>query len=294
MLPPLNSLRCFESVARLRSFTDAADELSVTTSAVSHQVKSLEEYFQLKLTEKHGRGFELTLEGEALKEDLGLAFKYLKRAVANLRSLPKNRPLGISTPTYFATKWLAQRLHRFWEIPPKYELRFIHTRDSDDSVDFTDHNINIAIQWDSEINRDENETLLVRCQLTPACSPELLESLPGFNSPKDLQSFSCLHGENQDAWKAWLELAGVPNIVSRYYEYYEDEIVRINAATQGEGFCLVCRELSYDEIASGNLVCPFDVTLDTFGYYLDAPSGREHNEYVSHFIKWLKTEAALP
>ena len=102
MLPPLNGLRAFEAVARHKSFTRAAGELSVSQSAVSHQVRGLEQALNLRLLSREGRSVELTREGRLLFEDLSESLARIRRALANLEAVRRATPLGVSVRPHFA------------------------------------------------------------------------------------------------------------------------------------------------------------------------------------------------
>lgn len=288
MLPPLNALRTFEAVARHMSFTAAAHDLNVTTSAVSHQIRSLEEFFGTLLIERNGQKLSLTIEGEILRENLSTAFDLLKKATSNVQALCKANPVGISMTPYFAAKWLAPRLSRFWQIHPGFDLRFYHTSDPESSID---RSVHVSIQWLKKRCAPEDGKLLVDGKLIPACSPDLLQNPVKLKAPSDLVHHSLLHGDDRAVWADWLTLADVPDLVPKYYEYYEDANVRHQAAIQGEGFAIVCPTLSADEIGEGRLVCPFDVTLDTFAYYIVVPRGRDQNANVRKLVNWMMTES---
>lgn len=288
MLPPLNGLRAFEAVARHKSFTRAAGELNVSQSAVSHQVRGLEQALNLRLLSREGRTIELTREGRLLFEDLSESLARIRRALANLEAVRRATPLGVSVRPHFAMKWLAPRLSRFWQRHPGFDLRFYHTNKL---ADFADAQLHVAIEWRhlSEVSADAR--LLVPGNLTPACGPALLTGGRGPRRPEDLARHALLHESDERSWSEWLAAAGVPGLEPARMAFYEDTNVRQQAAKEGEGFALVCPDLVADEIAAGQLVCPFDIRLESFSYYLLAPADRLEIPNVRRFASWLLGEA---
>jgi LysR family glycine cleavage system transcriptional activator len=288
MLPPLNALRAFEAVARHKSFTRAAGELSVSQSAVSHQVRGLESALNLRLLSREGRAVELTREGRLLFADLSDSLARIRRALANLEAVRRATPLGVSVRPHFAMKWLAPRLSRFWQRHPGFDLRFYHTNEL---ADFTDAQLHVAVEWRhlSEVSADAR--LLVPGNLTPACGPALLAGGNRPRKPEDLRRHALLHESDERSWLEWLAAAGVPGLQPARQAFYEDTNVRQQAAKEGEGFALVCPELVADEVAAGQLVCPFDIRLETFSYYLLAPPDRLDIPNVRKFVAWLANEA---
>ena len=193
--------------------------------------------------------------------------------------------------SYFAANCLAPRLPRFWQTPPGFDLQYFHTNDL---ADFTDRKLHVAVQWLhlSEVGRAAR--LLVEGNLMPACNPALLQDPVAVQTPADLVHHSLLQSDDGSAWKEWLSKAGVPDLKPRYYEFYEDTNVRQKAAVEGEGFALVCPGLSAEDIAAGRLVCPFDIKLDTFSFYLVVPHSRLENTNVRKLVNWLIKESTGP
>ena len=154
MLPPLKSLQAFEAAARIGSFTQAAKELNVTQSAISHQIRNLEDYFGVQLFARDGASFTLTPEGEQLFRGMTKAMALIRRSVADLKSTQKGLPVGLSVRPHFAMKWLAPRLVEFWRHNPGFDLRFHH---SDQPADFSDPSLHVSIEWchESAVSRRE-------------------------------------------------------------------------------------------------------------------------------------------
>ena len=284
---PLNGLRAFEAAARHRSFTQAARELNVTQSAVSHQIRKLEEYLGVTLFLREGNELSLTHEAQELYPDIREAFLLIGRGVEGVRSDRLKRPFGLSVRSHFALKWLAPRLARFWALYPGFDMRLFH---SNGPADFAGSQIDLAVEWLPREAEQPHMRLLVEGRLTPACSPDLLASNP-VSGPEDLQAHCLLHETDQLSWQQWLNLAGVPGLQPLRNHYYDDTNVRQQAAMEGQGFALVCPSLAADDIRNNRLVCPLPVHLETYNYYLVSPPSGRLNQSARKFANWLLEEA---
>lgn len=284
MLLPFKSLLVFESVTRNNSFTKAAEELNVTQSAISHQMKNLEEYFSVKLLDRSGSTLALTPEGEILYQDLSEAMQLLRRGVSRLKAKTSISPVGIAVRPHFAMKWLSPHLR---DASFGFDFRFYHTNDS---ADFSDAEIHVSIEWLHTSEVPANAHLLVKGNLTPACHPSLLDGIEQPYSPHILERFALLHETDALSWEEWLDLAGEAMLKPIRNEYYSDTNVRQQAAIEKQGFALVCPELVQDDIEEGKLVCPFNLKLDSYAYYLIVPEDRMNITKVRSFVHWLLNE----
>jgi len=280
---PLKSILVFEAVTRHSSFTKAADELNVTQSAISHQIKNLEEYFSVKLLDRSGSSIVLTEEGEILYKDLAEAVILVRRGISSLKASTSNAPIGISVRSHFAMKWLSPHLQN---ANFNFDLSFQH---SNEPADFSNADIQASIEWLHKSNVPDNARLLVEGNLTPACHPEMLER---FNTiePAILEQSVLLHEKDVTAWREWLALAHLPDLVPLKNEYYSDTNVRQQASIEKHGWSLVCPDMVKDDIAEGRLVCPFDLFLNDYSYYLIVPDDRMNITKVRNFVYWLLNE----
>ncbi|MCP4327033.1 MAG: LysR family transcriptional regulator [Alphaproteobacteria bacterium] len=290
MIPPLNGLRAFEAVARHLNFTRAAEELGVTQSAVSHQIRNLEDIVGVALFQRAGGHLTLTQAGEALLPGISEAFVAIQRAIGSLEAAREGRPLGLITRAHFALKWLAPRLVRLWERYPGFDLRLQH---SNFPADFSRSDIDLSIEWRRKDDVDHRARSLVEGNLTPACSPAVLREHEQPLAPSDLKDFALLHEADETAWREWLVLAGVGNLTANRNHYYDDTNVRQEAAIAGEGFSLVCPELVESDVQDGRLLCPFDLHLPSYAYFLVTPD-HPVSLQARRFIAWLLEEAGCP
>jgi len=209
-LPPLNGLRAFEAAARHMSFTDAAEELSVTQAAISHQVRGLEQRLGLKLFVRRNRSLLLSEAGQAYLPSVRAAFDQLNEATEKLLQKDRGGHLTVTTTASFATKWLVPRLGGFQRANPEIDVR-ISTGTG--LIDFSREDVDIGIrygrgQWPGLV-----ADRLVGEDVMPVCAPSLLKGPNPLRKPADLKRFTLLHiGSFPDDWQVWLTAAGIKGI----------------------------------------------------------------------------------
>lgn len=289
-LPPLNALRSFEAGARSLSFTEAAKELNVTQAAVSHQVKSLEEQLGFKLFHRLTRKLLLTEEGQKLLPVVSESFDRIAVTIRDLQRGADDMNLSVSLTPAFSSKWLVKRLERFWKQHPEIDLRLHHSLQL---VDFIADEIDVAVRAGSGRWPGVSAEFLVDIDMAPVCSPALLSGPNPLRTPADLKHHNLLHEENHEAWVSWLTLAGVEDVDPHRGTTIDDASVLIEAVAGGRGVALGRIALIGDDLASGRLVRPFDLSLESnIGYYLVMPpdTGKKHK--VQAFRDFLLVEAS--
>src|SRR6202049_2102497 len=183
-LPPLSALRAFEAAARHMSFSKAADELSVTPAAISHQVHALEEDLGVRLFNRLNRSVELTASARVLLPGLSEAFAGIQSSVRRLRAHNDTGTLTVTASPSFAAKWLVPRLHRFQTASPEIDVRISAT---DEVVDLNRGDFDIAIRYGGGRYPGLDVEPLLKNEVFPACSPRLLENGPPLRTPDDLR-----------------------------------------------------------------------------------------------------------
>lgn len=284
-LPSLNALKAFEAAGRCLSFTRAASELHVTASAISHQIKMLEEDLGVRMFVRENSRLALTPQGERLLPVLTQLFGQMASAIDAVRVSGKQRPLNVMLRPYFAQKWLIPRLQEFWVAHPDVDLQLVH---SIHAPDFTQ--VDLAIQWTEQPGAEFESILLVNGDLTPVCSPLMLARLTVPATPDQLCEHVLLDEESPRNWDRWLELAGA-QCTPRKRISIDDTNVRIGAAADGQGFVLTCLSLLKAELACGELVAPFDLAMPCYSYYLVYPKATLQRREVLDFIDWIVAEA---
>lgn len=289
-LPPLNALRSFEAGARSLSFTEAARELNVTQAAVSHQVKSLEEQLGFKLFHRLTRKLLLTEEGQKLLPVLSESFDRIAATIRDLQRGADDMNLSVSLTPAFSSKWLVKRLERFWKLHPEIDLRLHHSLQL---VDFIVDEIDVAVRAGGGSWPGVTSEFLVDIDMAPVCSPTLLKGPNPLRTPADLKHHNLLHEENYEAWVSWLTLAGVEDVDPHRGTTIDDASVMIEAVAGGRGVALGRIALIGDDLASGRLVRPFELSLESnIGYYLVMPPDAIRKPKVQAFRAFLLAEAA--
>jgi len=309
-LPPLNALRVFEAAARHLSFKEAANELSITQAAVSHQVKSLEEYLGVELFRRAGRGVQLTEAARAALPRLRDGFDALAAAVESIRERAAETDLQITAPPVFAARWLMPRLADFSRREPAVDVRVVASSKMVDAgaldsaalvsnlLDLRSDTSGVEIHLGSGDYPGYRADRLFSVAMTVVANPELVKG----GDPAQLADHVLLHDDAMDlvahgnAWQKWLEAAGVGNVVDGSRgPHFSSNILSLEAASQKLGFALALRPLVDADIGSQRLVAPFKVELKPqSAYYLVCPEVIADRIAVAAFRKWLLEQAKRP
>jgi LysR family transcriptional regulator, glycine cleavage system transcriptional activator len=289
-LPPLNALRAFEAAARHLSFTMAAAELNVTPAAVSHQVKALEESTGAPLFKRLTRALALTARGKAALPALSEGFDMLAEAASHLRDRNEQDVFTITTAPSFAAKWLVPRLDDFQEKNPGIKVRIDASMTL---VDLRRDGIDVAIRYGRGVYPGHQAERLFEEEIFPVCSPKL-----ALKNPEDLVHQTLLHvgfatdSQTYPDWRMWLKSAGISGVDWRKGPEFSLENMAVQAALEGHGVALVNTSLVRDDLASGALVRPFELGIQTgFAYYLAIPNENLDRPGVVAFRKWLLDRA---
>lgn len=289
-LPPLGALRAFEAAARLGSVTRAAQELCVTQTAVSHQVRVLEEALGVRLFVRRPRRLELTVEGRAWGSMLGDVFGRLYAGHRALRTdAARARPsVSVSVLPSFAARWLVPRLGGFLLAHPELDVRI---SSSAELVDLNGSDFDLGVRYGSGKYPGVRVQRLCGDAWVAVCAPNL-RGRARLKTPADLARFTLLQDDNQ-GWKTWLSVRGVAGVDSERGLLLTDSSMVVEAALNGQGVALARLSLAADELDKGRLISPFprSAPLPTgMAYYLARRRGPERRE-VSAFCAWLESEA---
>lgn len=298
VLPPLNMLRSFEAVARHRSVTRAANELSVTQSAVSHQIKSLENWLGQNLLQREGRNVGLTPTGASFYPRIAQALDQVEQASVSIRQKPNRDAFRLSVLPTFATQWLIPLLGKFCDLHPKVELQLIT---SGSSFDFAPsaYDVSIRCYSDAEVQllRVDNRWAGVEMHAfldehkTVVCNPSLkpsLKKLEGLNSQTLLESRSI-----PLAWTHWLEHSGLPTRQWPTKRLKFDHVhLAVNAAQLGMGLALASPSFVRESLVNKGLFIPFPhISIEPKKNYWIRPSGSRDHHGVKMFCEWLAKAA---
>lgn len=291
-LPSLNGLRAFEAAARHLSFTLAASELNVTQTAISHQIRRLEEELGIRLFIRQNRALALTPEARDYLPGVRAAFNDLRLATDRLLRKEDDKVLTVSTLASLAAKWLLPRLTDFQEQHPGIDVRITT---STSLVDFQRDNVDAAIRYGRGQWPGVRADWLMADELFPVCSPSLLRGDKPLRRPEDLRNHPLLHtsNANSDDWRLWLTAAGLPADIARHPGITFDMIfMTIQAAIDGIGVAMGRTSYVQDDIAKGRLVVPFKIALPAdAGFYLVAPEARREAPKLAAFRQWVLAAA---
>ncbi len=290
-LPPLNALRAFEAAARCLSFSKAAEDLSVTPAAVSHQIKALEEWLGVALFKRLNRAVMLTDEGQAYVLGVREGLNTIRISTEKLLKQDSTGSLTVSTLPSFAVRWLLPRLSRFREEHPDIDVRLSAT---DFLTDFERDDVDLVIRYGSgEYPGLYTEKLLTEDSLFPVCSPQLLKGDNPLRTPADLMHHTLLHDDLRVDWETWLAAAGVKGIDPKKGPSFNDSSMVLTAAMEGQGVALGRSTLAAADLAAGRLVKPFDVELKAgHAYFVVCPEESAERPRIVTFRNWLMKEAA--
>jgi LysR family transcriptional regulator, glycine cleavage system transcriptional activator len=286
-LPSLNGLRAFEAAARHLSFTQAASELNVTQTAISHQIRRLEEELGIRLFVRKNRALALTSEAREYLPGIRAAFNDLRLATDRLLRRDDNNVLTISTLASLAAKWLLPRLSAFQEAHPEID---VHITTSTALIDFRSGDVDAAIRYGRGHWPGLRAEWLMADEMFPVCSPALLTGKKPLRCPEDLKDQVLLHNtSNSDDWRLWLTAAGLPADISKQPGISFDLILMtVQAAIDGMGVAMGRTTYVKDDIAKGRLVVPFEITLPAdAGFYIVSPDGSPDSPKLRAFRQWL-------
>ncbi len=302
--PSLNALKAFESAARHLSFSKAAAELNVTSAAISHRIRTLEEHLGVELFYRLNKGVALTDAGISALPDLQLGFCRLAKAVERLRGGGQTRFLTVQSAPSFAAKWLVPRLRGFAAAFPDIDVRIVaslqRVADSAGDVEigdeFRERDFDVAIHFGRGRYEECRSDRLFGVAAVPICSPDLLKGERALRTPADLCKHTLLHDdtpyENHPQWKTWLAQAGVSNVDPERGQRFSSVAMVLDAAERGHGVALSLEALAADAIAEGRLVTPFDVRLPVrSAYYLISLEKTANIERIAAFRAWILDEA---
>ena len=283
-LPSLNGLKVFEAAARHLSFTRAAEELNVTQGAVSRQIKLLENQLDVILFHRHHRRLALTEQGRLLVRPLARAFDIMADAVVRLKH--QQQDLNLKVHPTFAIRWLIPQLHKFQALHPDIQVRFTT---SSVNVDFSKENFDAGITHLGEEAPGVSRQVILKEQLIPVCSPQLLNRHPPLASPEDLKHHVLLHNSPDfKEWAAWADQNGLPDLSLERGQVFEVDDAALQAATAGLGVALGDLFLIRDELAAGRLAAPFGLRpIRTGNYYFSWPDMNRNSRSVNAIRQWL-------
>src|SRR5262245_63835769 len=296
-LPPLGSLRAFEAAARHMSFREAANELGVTPTAISHQLRILEDICGQPLFRRRPRPLELTSAGERLFPVIRSGFDMFASAIAAASPRVSPNRLRVTSPNAFASRWLVPRLPKWCDAYPKIPLEIIGT---DSILDLRAGEADIAIRYARRMPLDLSGREIFRDTFFPVCSPELLTREGNrIDRAADLLRYPLIHFDwksgDRDAptWSRWLATARsidptIPETNKAWDLSFKEELHAIDAVAAGQGIAMLSDIVVGRELKSGVLVKAHDLSLPGYGFYVVHVANHPEQPSIEAFSAWLR------
>jgi LysR family transcriptional regulator, regulator of gene expression of beta-lactamase len=281
----LNTLRAFSAAARHLSFTAAGKSLFVTQAAVSHQVKALEDQLGVSLFRRTTRGLVLTDEGHALAPVVEDALGRIEEMLATLSRGTPPQILNISVVGTYALGFLIERLPLFRARHPQIDLRLMT---NNNVVDMWGESLDYAIRFGDGAWRAVESTLLIRAPISPLCAPQHGKTL---KSPTDLAGHRLLRSYRSQDWTDWFAHAGVSRVTANG-PTFDNSPAMVQAAILGEGIALAPPCMFTRELARGDIVQPFSLSVDVGGYWLTKLISKAATPAMIAFKAWLLSESS--
>lgn len=286
--PSIQALRALESFARHGSIWQAADELNLTRSAVSHQLRLLERSLGFRLLDRAGTRAVLTPQGAAYAADVRRALSLVAGSAARNASRGLAGTLTVSATPGFAASWLAGRLGAFAAAFPDIALSVVTPRRLDDT---SNPDVDVFISFGLGAGRGMEVELLMEVEFTPLCSPVLLNRIGGLDTPADVLRATLLHLGDYADWEAWFRLARLPPERAHTGPRLSDINLVYAAALGAQGLAMGDGFIWGDALAAGRLVRPFDLAIRSpQSYFLAIPPAKAASPAVEAFRGWLRGE----
>ena len=289
-MPPLTALRSFEAAARHSSFRDAAEELCVSHSAISHQIKLLESHLDVELFTRKARAVELTKLGKSYYPVIRDAFDKIADGTALLLSPQSSSVLTVQLYSTFAIRWLIPRLNRFNAAYPDIQVR-LNTSQAD--VDFEHDDVDLCVMIGTRSSLDLHYDYLFSSELFPVASPSFIEEKGGFSSVSDLEGQPILQVyPSEKDWYVWLKGVGVNGVDPQSGLQFDSYDHALSTAMQGLGVALGMQPYMERDLKSGLLVELFpDKRVQATGeWFLVCRQERAESKKVQAFRSWLLEE----
>jgi LysR family transcriptional regulator, glycine cleavage system transcriptional activator len=294
-LPPLASLRAFEAAARHLSFERAAAELGVTPTAISHQMRILEEVCGQALFRRRPRPLALTSAGEQLFPVLRNGLDGFAAAIASLQRDTEHRPLRVTTPSAFASQWLVPRLPQWQETHPSIPLEVIGTNAV---LDLRAGGADVAIRYAQSMPTECVAHEIFRDSYGPVCSPALLAKGKGIRRAVDLLQYPLIHfdwlrpGPDTPNWRRWLATArlvepDLPEATEIWDLSFREELHAIDAVIAGQGVAICSDVVVGRHLKSGALVEAHDLSLPGYGFYVVYLRNHARKQVIEAFADWI-------
>ena len=279
------NLRNFVLIARHTSLAEAAEELCLTKGALSHQLQQLEEQLGFSVFERHARGIRLSKKGAKLLTAAEIAFSQIEQTVSDLRDTHQ-RTLTIGVTTYFASRWLSQRLMDFIESQPDIRLRI---QPMIDIYDLDKQGVDLAVRWGNGEWHDCVVEKLLDCPAWPTGNKTMMDCVEREGLESAFNKFTLLRDhEDSNAWSEWYKASELVPKSRADTLIIPDPNVRVQAVIDGQGVALN-DELVAQELKDGKLFKLSPVALNDYGYFIATRANRNNPPEVEIFAEWMRS-----
>lgn len=289
-IPPLQYLLGFEAAARLGSFGKAAEELGLTQSAISHQIRLLEDRIAQPLFIRHGRSVRMTDAGRDYQRSVAKSLEHLEAGYHRLEPFRKPGSVVIYAPRDFAARWLMPKLHMLRQAVPTCDPWIDATGKE---VDFDEMEVSIAIQRRAEPDPKLEHICLAKDVLTPMVAPSAMNT--NIFNRNDLLKYALLHVERNEDWEDWFSHFGetVKNISAGIN--FSDSDLALGAAERGMGVALGTLSLAKEAISKGSLICPLADCVETNQAWFAVSTAKELSDSITARVwQWLNDNREMP
>lgn len=287
-IPSTQALRALDSFTRHGSVWKAADELNLTRSAVSHQLRLLERDLGFQLLNRIGTKIELTEQGLGYALDVRKALNTIAGSAVRHANRGVSGSINVCCTPGFASSWLCSHISSFREAHPDVKLAISTPMRLDD---VSNPDVDVFISFGTGYWPDMTVELLVEVEFTPLCSPVLINKTVWLSDPSDIRRACLLHLVDADDWEEWLTTAGVDPAFAQTGITFSDMNLVYAAAMSGQGIAMGDEFICRNAMASGQLVRPFDINIRSKrSYYLVVSEAKADNKTVVAFCDWLKEE----
>lgn len=284
-MPPLKALRAFEAAARHMHFGRAAAELCVTYSAISHQVRRLEEHIGSPVFNRGGKRVTLTEQGRLLLTHIQGAFDQIDRATELIQSKRLGGDIVVAAPAALSAWRLVLLLGDFLANRPDLNLKLLPIEQASALTD-------LIISFGELPIAGERVPILASVQYFPVCSPKLLKGRPALEPPKILSNYIIYHEDDGTDWRRWSAAAEIDWPVGRQQVYFPNSYLCLEAAKAGYGFAIGDDLMAAEGLRDGTLIRPFDCSvMAPHPYYLIVPEGQNPMKAGHQLRDWILQKA---
>jgi LysR family glycine cleavage system transcriptional activator len=287
---PLNALRVFESVGKHQHLGKAGKELGITASAVSQQIKKLEDLLECELIVRDKTGTRLTSQGVRLLASITRSLDRLTYATQHLHSSREHAILNIACYSGFYKHWLIPRFSGFLESYPNYDVNIYRL---DENVDNLTQDVDLAILINSVPDGPDTlknrDALKIDAEYVPTCTPEYLDKAKPIEKPEDLLQHCLIHFDSGEYWGEWLSISGISPVFTQQNIYLHGCYERAyDAVLNHLGIGLINRLWLSEAFDTGRLVIPVEFPKQIYyAYYLHVTENNYKSPATQHFIEWM-------